>query len=168
MFFYMRHTISNIYVSMYRDGVCNACKSYKMDIVRMLNTQHLVFHRLLNRSHRQLTMASIIFYQFYCRCGQFLFNSCDIFDSNKDYIFVEENFIKLKIFLTSTSVKCEICSSNLGGIVYRYPNLSNLVRFSRRALEREKNYLDIYRVIDEDGAIIHGEYELMLTGYKNN
>lgn len=102
-------------------------------------------------------MASVYYYKYYCHCEKFLFFNSDIVASHhfnrRNYTFIEYETLKKNILIERPNiVKCNWCFNNLGGMVYqKYRGLPDLVRICGHLIEREKIYLDIYRIMDENG-----------------
>lgn len=112
-------------------------------------------------------MASVLFYKYYCTCGEFLFVNSDIYSTStlfsKYYIFIENRSdINIKIVGSNTAT-CETCYRPLGGVVHRqFNNQSDLIRFCGHLIHRRKVRLTIFSVIDENGVLIDGKFETKL------
>lgn len=117
-------------------------------------------------------MASVHYYEYFCRCGEFLFHNSNIdsncFTNKRHYIFVSKTTeVFKKIYISGSNiVKCETCNSCVGGMVYKwFENKPDLIRLCGHLIERRKVQICIHRIQDADGSHVHGEYHsTLLTG----
>lgn len=101
-------------------------------------------------------MGTVHFFQYYCTCDNHLFDNGHIITTSKcldrNYIFINRS-LKVNVYIENSNiVKYGVCHIALGGVVYQwYLEKPDLIRFPCHLLLRRKNYLDIKRVLDEDG-----------------
>lgn len=110
-----------------------------------------------NTNSSDFQRASVHFFQYFCECGQYLFNNGDIMNSTKlfdrTYIFVEyfENLQQNVHILRGNVVMCLKCNRCLGGAIYRgFIGQTDVFRFCGHQIFRKKTYLDEYRIINID------------------
>lgn len=110
-------------------------------------------------------MAAVEFYQYYCKCGKFLFNNCDILEltatTTRNYIFVDIKDVPV-YYLYNNSAKCMNCHISVGGFCHLIDKQRDTIRFCQHLIIRKIKRLYVYRVVDEGGNIIEGLYETLL------
>lgn len=116
-------------------------------------------------------MALVHFYKYFCACGQFLFSNAEIRSTSslftRFYVFIENRAdLNIRIF-GSNGVRCGSCLRSLGGMVYlTYWNQPDQIRFCGHLLYRRKVVIAIQSVIDENGALVSGEFHNILINGK--
>lgn len=110
-------------------------------------------------------MAAVEFYEYFCKCGQYLFRNCDIIDNtlsqHVNYIFVDSKDVTVRI-IYNNAVKCKNCFTSLGGFCHLINENRDSIRFCRHKLIRKEKRIYVHRVVDEDDKIILGSYECFL------
>lgn len=96
-------------------------------------------------------MASIYFHEYYCQCGEYLFDNSEIVSSSTfldRYYIIIKSRPNLSIYIRGCNiVVCSTCNTSLGGMIYKsYENNTHLVRFVGHKIERRKVKISIYRV----------------------
>lgn len=114
-------------------------------------------------------MAVVYFFKYYCQCGNYLFDNADITYTSafgdRNYIFIDKKTDICVYAFNNSVAKCGSCHKSLGGIVYqewRNENLPDLIRFACHLLHRQKVYLSISRVVDEDEVLRENFYHVNL------
>lgn len=107
-------------------------------------------------------MAAVHFYEYLCKCGQYLFKNCDIIHSSTKYIFVDQK--NLPIYYTrNKSAKCNNCHMSVGGFCHLINVQRDTTRFCKHLIIRKTKRLCIYRVIDKNGFILPNEFETAIV-----
>lgn len=118
-------------------------------------------------------MASVHFFRYYCRCGEYLFDNSHIVANNsfcnRNYISIERKR-DLKIYIQGTNnVRCEICNTALGGMIYGwYTRKPDLIRFVGHKVMRQKIEILIHRETESNQYDIQLHFgELISRRYQN-
>lgn len=114
--------------------------------------------------HYFTKMAEIGIPEICCRCGEFLCRLAEVnmFTElgNRKYLFVDAS--KLHVEMANRNiVRCIVCGGPLGGWFYSLPEVKPTIRLCRHLIIEETKWMFLYRVVDRNNVIIHGEYELM-------
>lgn len=121
-------------------------------------------------------MASVHFFEYYCKCGKFLFNNGDIVFSSalfgRNYMFVLRPMhtmthrMNIKL-IRPNNAKCNFCNRNLGAFVYGTFDGKDTVKFCRHLIVKRKVNLDIYRLVDESSELMMDEYGYNFVAQKD-
>lgn len=110
-------------------------------------------------------MATVYYFEYFCRCGEFLFRNSDIEGSTlffgRNNLFVDATAVKVYQGSRNTA-RCFQCNIPLGGMLF-YPKA--MVRFCAHLIQKRKITIAIHRVVDENGHFLANEYHnTMIVG----
>lgn len=111
----------------------------------------------------------IVFFEFYCSCGKYLFQTVDIENSvmttsGTNYIFVKDkqnSVVSWNIDLNQyrngvKTINCKDCGFALGGYVYRqHQHEENLFRFIRNRILRKKVTINFPEAVVRESPFVY-------------